>query len=65
MSACDSPVGTGSGAGIAAFRLARFRPSQVGVGECGVLLSHGAEALDGIHQVLFVHILKKEPIVID
>lgn len=59
VSVCDSPVGTGSGAGIAASCLAGFRPSQVGVGECGVLLSHGAETLDGIHQVLFIHILKK------
>lgn len=39
-------------------------PLQVGVSECGVLLSHRAEALDGIHQVLFVHILKTKPVVI-
>lgn len=39
--------------------LTGFHPSQVGVGECGVFLSHRAETLDGIHQVLFIHILKR------
>lgn len=29
--------------------------SQVGVGEHGVFLPHGAEALDGVHKLLIVH----------
>lgn len=32
---------------------------QVGVGEGGVLLRHGAEALDGVHQVLLVQVLER------
>lgn len=46
-----------------AVRLPDFRPSQVGVGERGVFLRHRVEALDGIRQVLFIHILKKTPTV--
>lgn len=36
---------------------------QVGVGEGGVLLGHGAEALDGVHQVLLVQVLERSPLV--
>ena len=38
---------------------AGFQALQVGVGERGVLLRHRAEALDGVHQVLLVHVLKQ------
>lgn len=34
---------------------------QLGVGEGGVLLRHGAEALDGVHQVLLVQVLGRKP----
>lgn len=58
-------MGMGREAGISGSCDASFHPSQVGVGERGVLLSHRAEAFDGIHQVLFIHILENKPIAID
>lgn len=44
-------------------RFAGSRALQVGVGEGGVFLGHGAETLDGIHQVLLIHVLQKEPVI--
>jgi hypothetical protein len=37
--------------------------SEVGVGKGGVLLGHGAETLDGVHELFFVHILKSKPVI--
>lgn len=34
---------------------------QVGVSKGGVLLGHGAETLDGVHKLLFIHTLKSKP----
>lgn len=59
----DNPAGTGHGARHSALCLASFHPSQVGVSERGVFLSHRTETLDGIHQVLFIYILKNKPVI--
>lgn len=59
---CQNPVGVGCGARIPVLHFVGVSPLQVGVGKCGVFLSHRAETLDGVHQVFF-HVLKSGPVI--